>query len=77
MGFRYATHVQAEQLKLSGWVRNREDGTVEIVAMGSSAAVDSLITWVHDGPPGARVTAVDLRPYDGDFTRGFSICKGE
>lgn len=57
--FRQSTHRQAEQLGLSGWVRNRRDGKVEVVAQGPSERVAQLERWCHEGPPGARVHSVD------------------
>lgn len=58
VGFRYATRREAARLGLRGWVRNTEDGRVEIVAEGPVADVDALQAWCHRGPAGARVTSV-------------------
>jgi acylphosphatase len=69
----YAREV-AQKQRLSGWVRNRVDGTVEAVVEGEETAVQGFIAWCHDGPPGARVTDVQVTwvPYKGDF-RDFRI----
>lgn len=58
VGYRAWTEQAARQRGLSGWVRNRRDGSVEALAQGESAAVQALIDWTKRGPPGARVTEV-------------------
>jgi acylphosphatase len=57
---------QAEALGLDGWVRNRRDGSVEIVVSGPDEAVEALIARCREGPPAARVERVDIE--DGDET---------
>ena len=52
---------EAQQLGVSGWVRNRPDGSVEAVAEGSKAKLDALIAWCHQGPDGARVSGVEAQ----------------
>ena len=59
VGFRDATRRRAHRLGVLGWVRNRDDGTVEVHAEGDPAAVASLVEFLHDGPRGARVAAVE------------------
>ena len=61
VGFRYSTVHRARQLALRGWVRNRADGSVELVAEGPAEAVEVLIEWCNKGPSAARVDAVDCR----------------
>lgn len=51
----------ARGLGLVGWVRNAADGSVEAVAEGPSAALDSLVEWCRRGPPAARVDDVQVR----------------
>ena len=51
---------EAQQAGLTGWVRNCADGSVEAVADGSRAAIESLLAWCRQGPPGARVASVDV-----------------
>jgi len=60
VGFREATVDAARAAGVVGWVRNRADGTVEVLAQGSSDAVDRLVAWCRRGPPLARVTGVDV-----------------
>ena len=59
--FRGSMQQEAERLGVSGWARNRPDGTVEAEAEGTRAGVDALIAWAHHGPRGARVTEVQVR----------------
>jgi len=58
VNFRYFVTQQAGRLGLSGWVRNRLDGTVELVAEGKREHLDDLLSALHEGPPAANVTAV-------------------
>jgi acylphosphatase len=50
---------EADRLGLAGWVKNRPDGKVEAVVEGTNAAVEEILAWCHEGPPGARVTGVE------------------
>jgi len=59
VGFRAFVLRRAMGLGLSGWVRNRSDGSVELTAEGSRAALDSLLADVGCGPSGATVERVD------------------
>jgi len=68
VGFRYAFQAQAMRLGLSGWVRNRRDGSVEAVVSGTPEAVEAMIAWSRAGPPSARVTRVAVTPADATFT---------
>jgi acylphosphatase len=67
--FRESTRVEATRLGLTGWVRNRDDGSVEAVAEGESAALEDFIRWCHQGPQAARVT--DVERADGEPTGEF------
>jgi acylphosphatase len=49
---------EAQRLGVRGWVRNRSDGSVEIVAEGQRSTVDELLAWCRLGPPQARVTGL-------------------
>lgn len=62
---------RASALGLDGWVRNRRDGSVEALAVGDSAAVDQLVAACRQGPPAARVEAVETAPAKGITARGF------
>jgi len=60
VGYRAACAAQATTLGLGGWVRNRVDGTVEVVASGPIEKLDALRLWMAAGPPGARVICVEV-----------------
>ncbi|MDH5209622.1 MAG: acylphosphatase [Burkholderiaceae bacterium] len=62
VGFRHALCREAVRLGLAGWVRNRRDGTVEALAVGSNHALDALHRWSQRGPAAARVEAVEAVP---------------
>jgi len=74
VGFRYAMRHEAQRLGVSGWVRNRRDGSVEALAQGTPESVDALIAWARRGPPGSRVA--DLQVESGiaeDALAGFEL----
>ena len=51
---------EAEQVGVAGWVKNLRDGRVEAVIEGRGEAVEHMVRWCGQGPPGARVEAVDV-----------------
>jgi len=65
---------EATRLGLSGWVRNRFDGTVEAQAEGPKDSVDAFVAWCRRGPPAARVEEVRIStvPPTG-LERGFHV----
>ncbi len=69
VGFRFSALDEARRLSLTGWVRNTDDGDVELVAEGARDRLRRLCTWAHAGPPGALVTDVAERwlAYGGEF----------
>lgn len=72
VGYRYWTVEQAHRLGLDGWVRNRADDTVELLAAGPSARVDALIAACRQGPRLAGVTRIDVAEADaGEAGTGF------
>ncbi|HIJ79013.1 MAG: acylphosphatase [Desulfobulbaceae bacterium] len=58
--FRDYTQQEARRLGLSGWARNRADGTVEVVLEGDAAKIDEMIQWLHSGSPMAQVSGVHV-----------------
>lgn len=60
VSFRWYTERRAQELGLTGWVRNHDDGSVRLEAQGPEAAVAELVAWLHEGPPHARVTGVQV-----------------
>jgi acylphosphatase len=59
--------IRADELGVTGWVRNRRDGTVEAMVQGTHEAVDAIIAWANWGPPAAKVTKVEIEDGIGDF----------
>lgn len=72
--FRAATQREARRLGVTGWVKNRQDGNVEILAEGEEDSIKELTSWANHGPSAARVDAVDVRwrGYTGEYPE-FSI----
>lgn len=74
VGFRWWTKRTADRLGVTGWVRNRDDGSVELVASASPETLDHFETDVRRGPPLARVTEVEsFDPGPAPPTSGFEI----
>lgn len=71
VGFRYHTLGTAQNLNLTGWVRNLRDGRVEVLAEGTHEDLNQLLTALRKGPPGAQVDDVDYEFGDaqGQFNR--------
>ena len=68
--FRNWTVDKAQALGVRGWVRNRRDGSVEVVAFGEEAAVEALIEACRRGPPAARVERGDVEEVEGEASEG-------
>ena len=73
VGFRWSVSREARRLGVRGWVRNRSDGTVEVVAEGPEDAVAALVAWCRSGPGGAQVTGVDVTDEAPEGLSGFEI----
>ncbi|SDM10847.1 acylphosphatase [Oryzisolibacter propanilivorax] len=77
--FRQSTVEAARSLGLAGWVRNRRDGSVETLAVGTPEQVQALIDWAHQGPAAARVERVQVleealpEPLPGGFTQEATV----
>lgn len=71
--FRAATREQAQRLALSGFARNLPDGRVEVVAQGEAGALDDLQDWLRQGPPLARVDALQAEDCESCDLQGFTI----
>jgi DNA ligase D-like protein (predicted 3'-phosphoesterase) len=72
VGFRWAVVQRAEQLGVLGWVRNDADA-VRVHAEGDGAAVDELVAFLHSGPPGAGVDAVEVENVKPEGHEQFAI----
>lgn len=75
VGFRYTTQYEAQRLGVTGYAKNMDDGSVEVVACGESERVEQLMKWLKaGGPRSARVDRVLSEPHrPGDELKGFSI----
>ena len=71
VSYRWWSVGEAEALGLDGWVRNRRDGTVEMVVAGDEAVVMQMIERCREGPPAARVEHVETSETGEDVTAGF------
>ena len=69
VNFRYFVLEQAADLDLNGWVRNRWDGSVEVMAEGERTRLETLLQALREGPPMARVANVEVEwlPFTGEF----------
>ena len=66
--FRDSMRREAQYMAVSGWVRNRSDGTVEAVVQGDPAAVDAMVRWAQRGPERANVEQVEILPAEGSYS---------
>ncbi|MEL4014349.1 acylphosphatase [Dryocola clanedunensis] len=67
VGFRYSTQREAQNLGLTGYARNMDDGSVEVLACGEAEKVEQLIDWLKaGGPRSARVDKVLTEPHQPD-----------
>lgn len=60
VGFRQATVREANQLGISGWVRNQADGSVALMLCGKEEALEAMTAWLQRGPDRAKVESVEL-----------------
>jgi acylphosphatase len=76
VGFRWFVHREASELDLRGWVRNTEDGDVEVVASGTAEDIAELRASLKKGPRGSRVDRVvehDLKENEARELQSFRI----
>lgn len=65
VNFRSHARERAERAGVTGWIRNRDDGAVEIVAEGEDGAVASFARWCERGPRLARVDGIETEALSG------------
>lgn len=68
VGFRYSMAMQAVRMGVTGWVRNRRDGSVEAIVDGADEAIESIIAWARTGPRSAQVVSVEVGEATGSFS---------
>jgi acylphosphatase len=73
VGFRAFVVREATERRLSGWVRNRLDGTVEAVASGPTKQIEALVSSCTRGPAGARVQHIDMTVTAAPSGPGFTL----
>jgi len=71
VGYRNFVIEQATQLGIDGWVRNRSDGSVEVLASGLNEAVERLAALCAKGPPGSTVKSLELHKAEAPAEKGF------
>ncbi len=71
VGFRDWAVKIADMLDLTGWVRNRVDGSVEALVVGEEIGVEDFVRRCHSGPGSAEVEKVDVQPAQGIVGEGF------
>ena len=77
VGFRFFTEDAARRAGVHGYVANRNDGTVEVIAEGEATAVERLEASLRCGPPAARVEALEVEEHPPTAAAtGFSIRSG-
>jgi acylphosphatase len=77
VGFRAFVMARARELALDGWVRNDPDGAVTVLAAGAPAALERLAAELAQGPPAARVAAVEAAGGEAPDGPGFRIARGD
>lgn len=77
VGYRWFVQRAAARMELEGWVANRSDRSVEVVAEGPPEAIDELLAALRDGPPSSQVRRVEVQrgPARGGLT-AFAIRSG-
>jgi acylphosphatase len=71
--FRANTAELARRLEISGWVRNLDNGMVEVVAEGEKDSIEKLVAFLRKGPAGARVDGLKIEEYKGKLNKVFRI----
>jgi acylphosphatase len=67
VGFRESMRIEAREQGVTGWARNRRDGTVEAVLHGPAEAVERVVAWAGRGPTTGQVTSIEVENAEGMF----------
>lgn len=73
VGYRYTMRHVAQREGVAGWVRNLADGRVEAQVEGAEEAVDAVLAWMAEGPPGGRVTGAEVTDLTPTGAVGFEV----
>jgi acylphosphatase len=76
VGFRFYMQRKAEELGVTGWVRNRLDGSVEAMLQGAPESVEAMISWARRGPRSAVVSELKTAEGSGEYA-GFTALPTE
>jgi len=68
VGYRYYLAYKARQFSITGWVRNRRDGSVEALIQGTPENIEAMVARAHRGPPNSAVAAVKVSEGSGTYT---------
>ncbi len=71
VGYRNYVIAEAARLGVDGWIRNRADGTVEVLVSGPNKTVETLIGLCMRGPPGSTVRNVEMHKAEPAEEKGF------
>lgn len=66
VGFRHFTRINARDLHIKGWVKNRSDGKVEAVIQGTSDNIDEMLERLRNGPGSAKVDNIEIENMEVD-----------
>ncbi|HWL77896.1 acylphosphatase [Microbacterium sp.] len=77
VGYRYTMRMVARDAGVSGWVRNRRDGSVEAEIEGTPEQVDEVVAWMAEGPPGSHVREASVTDAAPTGSRGFDVLPTE
>lgn len=71
--YRHHTRQKAQELGITGWVKNLPNGNVELIACGNHEALEQLTTWLWEGPSRAQVKKVICKKVDAEIYDDFKI----
>jgi acylphosphatase len=75
VNFRYNAAREAEKLKITGWIKNTKNETVEAMVSGNEKALEDFISWCKTGPENAVVTEVAISEQPQTFFKNFRIIR--
>ncbi len=73
--YRASAREKAEEMGLTGWVKNKESGEVEAVVSGTESQVANFISWCWQGPPRANVSGVEVTDREEEVFEDFKVIR--